>query len=119
MKIARYLHARLCLTVLVLTLVACAQLGLEPAKSFEQNLAYSYAQVTSIRLSAASAIKTGIIKADDGRQVQTLADQARTGLDAAREAHGAGDTKTAMGRLQLANAVLAQLAVFLQQHGVK
>lgn len=100
---------------LILLLAGCASLGLEPAKSFDQQLAYSYAQVTSVRLTAANALNTGVITVDDARQVQTLADQARAGLDGARVAHGVGDTKTALGRLQLANSILTQLAVYLQK----
>jgi hypothetical protein len=88
---------------------------MEPAKSFDQQLAYGFAQVAAIRVSAANALNTGTIKVEDAKQVQTLADQARAGLDAARTAQGIGDTKTALGRLQLANAILLQLATYLQK----
>lgn len=100
-------------------LVGCAQLGLAPAKSFDQQVAYGYSSVASVRVSTANALNSGLIKVDDAKQVQALADQARAGLDGARGAWVTGDTKTAMGRLQLANSVLTQLAVYLQQRGVK
>lgn len=107
------------LLFLLVLLSACAQLGLAPAQSFDDKLAYSYAQVASVRQSAAVALTTGTIKKEDAIQVQALADQARAGLDAARTAQASGDTTTAMGRLQLANSVLTQLAVYLQKRGVK
>lgn len=100
---------------ILILLAGCASLGLEPAKTFDQQLAYSYAQVASIRTSAANALTTGVIKVEDAKQVQALADQARAGLDAARAAQGIGDTQTALGRLQLANSILTQLAAYLQK----
>lgn len=104
---------------LFVLLSACAQLGVEQPKSFDQQVAYGYSTVASVRQSAVTALKTGVIKKEDAIQVQALADQARTGLDAARGAYVVGDTQTALGRLQLANSVLTQLAVFLQSKGVK
>lgn len=107
-------------TVFLIALLAgCAQLGLVPAKSFDQQVAYGYSTVASVRASTATALNSGLIKVEDAKQVQALADQARTGLDGARGAWSVGDTKTAMGRLQLANSVLTQLAVYLQARGVK
>ncbi len=103
----------------LLLLTACAQLGLAPAKSFDQQVAYGYSTLASVRSTAANALKTKTIDVSDAEQVQALADQARAGLDAARGAWNVGDTQTAMGRLQLANSVLTQLAVFLQSKGAK
>lgn len=101
--------------LLVAFLGACAQLGLVPAKSFDQQVAYGYSTLASVRLSAVTALDAKSISVSDAKQVQALADQARAGLDAARGAWAAGDTKTALGRLQLANSVLNQLSVFLQK----
>lgn len=100
-------------------LVGCAQLGLAPAKSFDDRVAYAYTSVASVRQSTANALNAGLIKVEDAKQVQALADQARAGLDASRGAWVVGDTKTALGRLELANSVLTQLAVYLQARGVK
>lgn len=107
------------LVAIVLLLTGCESLGLAPAKTFDQQLAYGYSTVASIRQSAANALTTGTIKVADAEQVQKLSDQARAGLDAARGASLQGDMKTAVGQLQLANSVLTQLAVFLQSKGVK
>lgn len=104
---------------IALLLFGCESLGLAPAKTFDQQLAYGYSTVASIRQSAANALTTKTIKVEDAEQVQKLADQARAGLDAARGANVRGDTSTAIGQLQLANSVLTQLAVFLQSKGVK
>ena len=106
------------LVSIVLLFFGCTALGLAPAKSFDQQLAYGYSTVASIRQSAANALTTGVIKVEDAEQVQKLADQARAGLDVARGASFKGDMTTAVGQLQLANNVLTQLAVFLQSKGV-
>lgn len=100
-------------------LAGCASLGLEPAKDFDDQAAYGYATLASVRQSTANALDSGLIKVEDAKQVQALADQARAGLDAARGAWNVGDTKTALGRLELANSILNQLALYLHQRGVR
>lgn len=104
---------------LIALLVGCASLGLTPPKSFNDRVAYAYTTVESLRNSTTNALNSGLIKVEDAKQVQALADQARAGLDASRGAWVVGDTKTALGRLELANSILTQLAVYLQQRGVK
>lgn len=94
--------------------VGCAQFGLAPAKSFDQQVGYAYATVASVRQSAANMLEAGQLKVADAQQVQTLADQARSGLDLARQANASGDTQTAFSRLQLANNVLLQIQQYLQ-----
>jgi len=109
----------LSVVLFVAIISACAQFGVVPAKSFDEQLGYAYTSVASVRESAANALTTGVIKVEDAQQVQTLADQARLGLDSARVAKSTGDTTTAIGRLQLANNILLQLAQYLQTRGVK
>lgn len=98
--------------ILLLLGAACA--SIEAPKSFNDRLAYGYASVAASRNTAASMLERGRISKDEGRQVQALADRARTGLDLARGFAGKGDTKTAEGQLALALSVLTQLETYLK-----
>ena len=100
-------------------LQACSQIGLAPAQTFDQKLAYGYSALASVRTSTANALTAGQIKVADAKQVQDLADQSRTLLDAADVAQKGGDTTTAAGKLQLATTILTQLQAYLTAHGVK
>lgn len=101
--------------VALLWLAACAQVGLQPAQSFEQRLAYAYATNTAVREASTAALTAGEISADDMAHVLALNDQARALLDAARIASGAGDLGTAEARLTLATSVLTQLQTYLRE----
>jgi hypothetical protein len=103
----------------LLLLAGCASLGLAPAKSFDDRLAYAYGTHTAVLESATAALKSGAISVDDAQAVLSLADESRTLLDAARAAVGGGDTSTAEGKLALALSVLTQLQTYLQSKGVK
>jgi hypothetical protein len=93
-------------------LTACASLGLAPASSFEERLAYAVSQNAAVRNAAATSLEVGDIDLEDARTVLKITDEARTLLDAARVASGAGDLSTAEARLSLATTLLVKL----QQH---
>lgn len=100
--------------VALLLLTACAQLGLAPASSFEERLAYAVSQNAAVRQTAAVSLENGEIALEDAQNVLKLTDQVRTALDAARVAAGAGDPSTAEGRLQLATSILVNLQAYLR-----
>jgi hypothetical protein len=56
---------------------------------------------------------------EEGRNVQSLADQVRLGLDTARGTALTGDTKTAQGQLDLALSGLTALEAYLRARGVE
>lgn len=95
-------------------LTACAQMGVQPARGFEDNLAYTYSSVTAVRLSAADALGVGAISLQDAQKVLDLSDQARTVLDAAKAAYAVGDTATSAQRLAQATALLVQMQVYVK-----
>lgn len=97
--------------LLMLMLAACV--SLEAPKSFNDKLAYGYGSVSATRNTAAALLERKRISKDDAIQVQALADQARTGLDAARGTASSGDLATAQGQLQLALDVLTKLEAYL------
>lgn len=99
---------------LLFLLTACASLGLAPASSFEERLAYAVSQNAAVRETAAVSVERGELSVDDAKRVLKISDEVRTSLDAARLAVGAGDVSTAEGRLQLATSILVNLQTFLR-----
>lgn len=105
--------------VALVLLAACTSFGVQPPKSFDQQLVYAYGTHTSVLEATANALEAGDLTVEDSEAVLQLADQSRTLLDAARVASGAGDVTTAEGRLALATNVLEQLLAYLRTRGVK
>lgn len=105
---------KLSIIPLLLILTACASLGLAPASSFEERLAYAVSQNAAVRNTAAVSLEKGEISLDDAKRVLKITDEARTALDAARLAAGVGDTSTAEGRLQLATSILIEIQNYLR-----
>lgn len=99
---------------LLLLLTACASLGLAPASSFEERLAYAVSQNAAVREAAAVSVERKELSVDDAKRVLKITDEVRTALDAARLAAGAGDVSTAEGRLQLATSILVNLQAYLR-----
>jgi hypothetical protein len=105
---------KLAVIPLLLILTACASLGLAPASSFEERLAYAVSQNAAVREAAAVSVERKEISVDDAKRVLKITDEVRTALDAARLAAGAGDVSTAEGRLQLATSILVNLQAYLR-----
>lgn len=99
--------------LVILLLTGCAQLGLAPAQTFDQKLAYAYGTHTAVVQAAAGAVTSKALSKDDGTKVLALADQSRALLDAAKIA---GDPTEAGNKLLLATAILTQLQAYLQSH---
>jgi hypothetical protein len=98
------------------SLAACAQLGLAPARSLDDRLAYAYAVHTAVVEVISSAAQTGQLPAIEARQAANLAENSRQLLDAARALEQT-DAKGANSRLTLATAVLDQLQTYLRNRG--
>lgn len=103
------------LPLLWLLVAGCASLGLAPASSFSDRLAYSYGTHTAVLTAATASLEAGEISSEDATRVLKVADQARQTLDAARVAAGAGDIATAEGQLQLAASLLTELQTYLRR----
>jgi hypothetical protein len=99
----------------LLILTACASLGLAPASTFEDKLAYAVSQNAAVRHAAANALTAGDIEVSDAENVLKITDEARTLLDAARVANGIGDISTAEARLSLATTILVKLQAYLRE----
>ena len=105
---------KLAIIPLLLILTACASLGLAPASTFEERLAYAVSQNAAVREAAAVSVERKELSVDDAKRVLKITDEIRATLDAARLASSAGDVSTAEGRLQLATSILVNLQAFLR-----
>lgn len=110
MKLApRYL-----LATLILLLAACV--AMEGARSFDERAAYAIGAIAAARDTAASMLERGRLTKEQGREVQSLADRARAGVDLATATYDKGDISGAEGQLALALSVLTALETYLQEH---
>ncbi len=109
---------------------SCATLGLQTADTFNQKLAYAYGQVMAARKGATSVINascpspasyaTEACKSAvaDGKHIQSMADEARQGLDLAKNYAVAGNLQQANVQLQLESAALTALSTYLASRGI-
>jgi hypothetical protein len=103
---------------LLLILSACQTLGLETPESFSDRVAYAYANADGAVRATTNALNAQTISSTDAKYVRDAAVSSRALVDAAMNAHGAGDVSTAEGRLALAEGVLKQLQTYVAK-GVK
>jgi hypothetical protein len=100
-------------------LTACAAIGVEPPKTFNERLAVAVSTVTAARDATTTLLVAGKISAADARNLQAQADVAREGLDVARALAGT-DPGGAMTRLEMTQAALRALnAYLLTKQGAK
>lgn len=107
-------HLKSFAPALFLLLVGCASLGLAPASSFDERLAYAVSQNAAVRQAAAASLRARDIDVETAQSVLKITDEARSLIDGARLAAGAGDISTAEGRLSLAVTVLQKLQAHLR-----
>jgi hypothetical protein len=96
------------LGLLCALLSACASLGLAPAKSLSDRLAYGYSTLSAVQFAAANATNAGELSATDAEAVLKLADQSHVLLDGAKTLLPT-DPDGAATKLDLAVAILAEL----------
>jgi hypothetical protein len=97
------------IAIAITCLLGCQAIGLTPATNLDQRLAYSFGQVTAVRDAATVALQNHRLGASEAKSVLAVTDNARSVLDASRDALAVGDTKTAEARLALAVSLLAAL----------
>ena len=107
---------RTVLALLALGFVACQSLGLAPARSLDDRLAYAYGVHTAVVDVISSAAQTGQLSPPEARQAANLAENSRQILDAAKAIEQT-DPKGAASKLTLATAVLDQVQTYLKTRG--
>ena len=100
------------LPLFLLTLGACASLGIAPAESLDQKIAYAKGIDTSVLTASTASLRAGEISSDDHEHVIKIADQAKAILDSAQLLAGS-DPQAAGDKLKLANTMLVELQAYL------
>jgi len=101
-------------TFLLLSVMACAQLGLVTPQNHTQRLAYAYTMVTAVRDQAKVSLENKRISVVDAQQVLRLSDLARVSLDQARVMMEKGDQANGLQTLQVAEQILLQLQSYIK-----
>lgn len=104
------------LGAVLMLMVACATLGLAPAKSFSDQVQYVNGELTAVVQTTTAALTSGTLTKKEAQSVQTVALQARALLDAAQEV---GDVPDGQQNLSLAIALLQNLQTYLNDRGTK
>lgn len=97
---------------LLLSLTACAQLGLPTPQTFEERLTVGISSVTAARQTALTLLQANKISADDAQNVQDQADNVRQALDIARSLKAA-NLSAAEDKLSAAISALNVLNTYL------
>jgi hypothetical protein len=90
-------------------------MGLAPAKSLPERVAYGYSTLSAVQFAAANATEAGELSADDAKAVLKIGDEARALLDGAK-AMASTDPAGANDKLILATTVLTNLQAYLRSH---
>lgn len=98
---------------LLVTLSACATLGLEPPKSLPDRVAYVTAGADALVVSTKDALAAHSISSADAQYVSTTGRQLSPLLAAVTSDP---DPQSAEGRLELAENILKQLQAYVASH---
>lgn len=102
--------------LLIVLLTACATLGIDSPRTFNERLAAGYASVTAARDTTATLLTSGRLSAGDAQNVQSQLDNARTGLDLARQIH-ATDPVGGDAKIDAVVTALTALQAYLSTKG--
>ncbi len=104
------------LTLLALSCTGCQQLGLTPAETVNQKLAYSYVAVTQVRQTASGLLQQKQITVSDAKHVLAITDLARASLDKANALAQKPETQQqALKELEFANGIVLEVQKYLKQ----
>lgn len=107
------------LPLFLILLSGCASLGVAPAQTFNQKVAYAIGVHSAVLQATTNAVTNGQMSSADASAVLTQADNANVFLQAAVAANVSGDATTATNKLTLATAALTALQTYLNAHGSK
>lgn len=100
---------------LLIALTACQTLGVATPQTFNEKLAAGYSTVTAARDTTATLLTSGKVSAQEAQQIQSQLDNARTGLDLARQIHATNPT-VGDAKLDAVVTGLTALQAYLLSH---
>lgn len=95
-------------------LTGCASLGIAPAESLKQRMAYGYGTYSAVNYAAANGITRGELSPSDGDSILKITDQGKALLDSAKLVVDT-DPKLAENRLVLALTILQSAQAFIDK----
>lgn len=98
--------------VFLLLLSGCASLGIAPAQSLKQRIAYGYSTYSAVNYAATNGVTKGTLEPTDGDKVLKLTDEAKGFLDGAKALVDT-NPQGATDRLTLAISVLQAAQSFI------
>lgn len=101
--------------IAVVTLAACARLGLEAPQSFNERLAYAASSATAVYDAIADATRAGTLAPDDAEDLIEITDRAAELMTSARRIRDAGNEAEASRQLALALAIITEVQRFSQE----
>lgn len=95
------------IVIFLLAATACA--SLQGPRNLSDQLAYSYAALSTARGTAASLLDRGRITITQAESVQKQANEIRANLDLAKVLANSGNTDDAAAKLQFAQSLLTEI----------
>lgn len=108
-----YSWCAFCVLMIAVNLTGCATLGVDAPKTFNEKVAVALSTVTIVRDTTISLLTADHITAEDAENIQTQANNARNGIDIARQLH-ATNPGPAENRLDAAVTILKALEDYLR-----
>lgn len=106
----KYLHALL----VIAFIAACSTIP----NTYNEKLAVAYSTLASIRQTTITLLKAGQLNVKQAKKIQASADSARSLLDMSTEFFKGGDTLSAAQKLEVAQKILDELTMKLQEKEV-
>lgn len=105
-------------TIAITVLAGCSLLGVPVPQTMNERVSAAYISVTTVRQETLSLLQAGKITAADAKNIETQADNARSGIDIAKQLDLTNPAQ-ASDRLTAALSVLQALETYLTQKGSK
>jgi hypothetical protein len=104
--------------VALVALTACAQLGMQPADTFNKRVAAAYTTVQTVADAAAAGVKAGKISPADQANVVATARQSVAAITVAENIHSS-NPQAGEDKLAATLAILTALQQYLATQGAK
>jgi acetylglutamate kinase len=100
-------------------IAGCASLGVAPAETFNQKVAYAIGVHTAVLEATTKGVTAGTISSVDAEAILKQADDSKILIDSAVALSASGDATGATNKLAIATAALSALQTYLASHGGK
>lgn len=99
---------------LILAIILSGCVALQPAKTLETNLAYSYASLAAVQNTIVFMVETKKLTVEEAIELDIKTDQMKVHLDTAKSLLVEGKVQEANTALEIAMKIMTSLEVYLQ-----